>query len=69
MKLNWNFLGEGGAKQKPSMVGGGGGGVWIVSGTAHSHTNSLQDTDTYPNILSAQYCHYLVEQNKPVTPR
>ena len=29
MKLNWNFLGEGGRgeKRKPSM--GGGGGVWI----------------------------------------
>ena len=29
MKLNWNFLGGGGAKQKPSL-----GGVWIFSGTA-----------------------------------
>ena len=29
MKLNWNFLGRGGAKQKPSM-----GGVWIFSETA-----------------------------------
>ena len=31
MKLNWNFLGGGGAKQKPSV-----GGVWILSGNAHS---------------------------------
>ena len=34
MKINWNFLGEGGgggAKQKPSV-----GGVWILSGTAQS---------------------------------
>ena len=32
MKLNWNFLreGGGGAKQKPSI-----GGVWTFSGTAH----------------------------------
>ena len=29
MKLNGNFLGGGGAKQKPSMRG-----VWIFSGTA-----------------------------------
>ena len=64
MKLlvNCNFLGGWREVQnKKTFHGEGGEGVWIVSGTAHSHTNSLQDTDTNSNILSAQYCHYFVE--------
>ena len=36
MKINWNFR-RGGTVQKKLSVGGGGGeGVWIFSGTAHS---------------------------------
>ena len=37
MKINWNFLGGlgGGVQNKQPSVGGGGG-VWIFSGTAHS---------------------------------
>ena len=39
MKINWNFLGGGGAKQKPSV-----GGVWIFSGTAQFITTfSLEE--------------------------
>ena len=33
MKLNWNFLGDGGSKTN-TFLGGGGGGLWIFSGTA-----------------------------------
>ena len=36
MKLNWNFLGGGGAKQKPSV-----GGVWIFSGTTQEETGLI----------------------------
>ena len=31
MKLNWNFLGEGGVQNKKPSVRG----VWIFSGTTH----------------------------------
>ena len=31
MKLNWNFLGEGGGAKYKTFRGG----VWIFSGTAH----------------------------------
>ena len=34
MKLNWNFLGGWGYKTK-NLRRGGGGGVWIFSGTAY----------------------------------
>ena len=34
MKLNWNFLRGWGVQNKNLSVGGGGGGVWIFSGTA-----------------------------------
>ena len=40
MKINWNFL-RGGRVQKKLSVGGGEG-VWIFSGTAHS-TKTFKD--------------------------
>ena len=42
MKLAWNFLGEGGVKQKTFH-----GGVWISSGTAHLLTDTGRN-----NLLS-----------------
>ena len=39
MIINQNFLGEGGAKQKPSV-----GGVWIFSGTAQYKLVSIEVT-------------------------
>ena len=39
MKLNWNFLGGGGAKQKKPFVGG----EWIFSVTAYCYIIHLED--------------------------
>ena len=42
MKLNWNFLGDGGCKKKSSM-----GEVWILFGTVHCDDNDDDDNDDH----------------------
>ena len=61
MKINWNFLGGGGAKRKHFR---GGGGVWIFSGTAHfSYLHVSLQPALIPVINRCSVNHLTVKPN------